>query len=417
MYCSCKKGVPMVSLSRRELGKVFAALAVARVAPGQSNFDGWASVREQFSLDEDLIVMNAANLCPASRPVNDVLFQYTRDLDSNPSFQNRAKFGQGREEVRAKIATFLNVTSEEIVITRNTSEGNNFVSSGLELDPGDEVVIFDENHPTNNQSWKSKAERFGFSVSEVSIPTPPPSAEAIIERMAGALGPRTRVLAFTHVTNSFGTRFPAAELCRLARERGILTLVDGAQTFGLLNLDLSAMGCDFFTGSSHKWLMGPKEAGVLYIRSEAQEHLAPSEVGLGGGRVGASRTYEQLGQRDNPCILALGEAIDFQTRIGKDQVERHSLALAALLKEALLKLPGVHMYSPTSPAISSAVVTFRPGDADIGELNSRLYAEHRIACATRGGDTPGFRFSPHIYNSEQQVERVVAAFSDAIGTA
>ena len=387
----------MVDLSRRELGKVFAVAAIGRLAAGQSNFDDWASVREQFSLDEDLIVMNAANLCPASRPVNDVLFRYTRDLDSNPSFQNRAKFGQGREDVRAKIATFLNATPEEIVITRNTSEGNNFVSSGLELGPGDEVVIFDENHPTNNQSWKNKAGRFGFSVREVSIPTPPPSAEAIIERMVGALGPQTRVLAFTHVTNSFGTRFPARELCRIARERGILTLVDGAQTFGVLDLDLNAMGCDFFTGSSHKWLMGPKESGVLYIRSEAQEHLAPSEVGLGGGRVGASRTYEQLGQRDNPCILALGEAIDFQTRIGKDRIERHSLALAALLKEELLKLPGVHLYSPTSPAISSAIVTFRPGDADIGELNSRLYDEHRIACTGPGRSTADSIISAAVY--------------------
>ena len=144
----------MVSLSRREFGKVFAVAAIGRIAPGQTNDSSWESVQAEFSLDEDLIVMNAANLCPAPRPINDVLFRYTRDLDSNPSFQNRAKFGRGREEVRGKIAAFLNVTPEEIVITRNTSEGNNFVSSGLELGAGDEVVIFDENHPTNNRSWK-----------------------------------------------------------------------------------------------------------------------------------------------------------------------------------------------------------------------------------------------------------------------
>ena len=407
----------MTNLSRREFGKVFAVAAVGTTTLRQADFNGWMDVQNQFTLEEGLIVMNAANLCPAPAPVNDVLFRYTRDMDANPSFQNRAKFGQGREDTRARIAAFLNVTPEEIVITRNTSEGNNFVSSGLELSSGDEVVIFDENHPTNNQSWKDKAERFGFTVKAVSIPTPPPSADAIIAQMVAAMGPRTRVLAFTHVTSTFGTRFPARELCGIARERGILTLVDGAQTFGALDLDLQDMGCDFFTGSSHKWLTGPKEAGVLYMRSDAQERMAPSEVGVIGGRVGASRVHERLGQRDDPAIMALGEAIDFHDRIGKDRIERRSRDLATALKDEIGKIPGVHMYSPTNPEISSAVVTFRPGDADIQSLNTRLYEDYGIACATRGGNTAGFRFAPHIYNDEQQVERVVRALRDTIGSA
>ena len=406
----------MPDLSRRDLGKLLAVAAIGRVGPTQTTSGDWARIRSQFSLDEDLTIMNAANLCPAPTPVNDVLFRFTRDLDRNPSFQNRAKFGQGREDTRSAIAAFLNVTPEEIVITRNTSEGNNFVSSGLRLAEGDEVVIFDENHPTNNQSWKDKAARFGFAVKAVSIPTPPPSAEAIVERMVSALGPATKVLAFTHVTNSFGTRFPAKELCGIARERGILTLVDGAQSFGVLDLDLRDMGCDFFSGSSHKWLMGPKEVGVLYMRSDAQERMAPSEVGVIGGRVGASRIHERLGQRDDPAIMALGEAIAFHTRIGKDRIEKQSMGLATTLKGEFMKIPGVHMYSPTAPEISSAVVTFRPGEADIRQLNADLYEQHRIACATRGGDTAGFRFSPHIYNSEQQVEKVVGAVHDAMRT-
>ncbi len=407
----------MIDLSRRDFGKLFAAVAISPLPQPQAGSGDWEAVRGEFSLDEDLIVMNAANLCPAPRIVNDVLFRYTEDMDRNPSLQNRSKFGQGREEVRSKIAAFLNVTPEEIVLTRNTSEGNNFVSSGLELGAGDEVVIFDENHPTNNQSWKDKAERFGFTVTAVSIPTPPPSAEFIIERMTEAIGPRTRVLAFTHVTNSFGTLFPAKEICGIARERGVLTLVDGAQTFGVMDLDLADMGCDFFTGSSHKWLMGPKEAGVLYMRADAQERLSPSEVGVIGGRVGASRIYERLGQRDDPGLMAFGEAIDFHNRIGKARIERRSISLATALKEELSKIPGVHLYSPTAPEISSAVVTFRPGDADIRGLNQMLYEEHGLACATRGGETAGLRLSPHIYNTDAQVDVVVRAIRGGIASA
>lgn len=401
------------NLSRREFGKIFAVAAAGHALPSAAfAADEWSAVRAEFTLDEKYAVMNAANLCPAPRIVNEALFRYTRDLDANPSFQNRTKFGEGRELTRKKIAAFLNVSPDEIVITRNTSEGNNFVSSGIELKAGDEVVIHDENHPTNNDSWKDKAKRYGFTVKAVNIPTPPPSSEVLIKALMAAVTPRTKVLSFTHVTSTFGAVFPAKELCRLARERGILTLVDGAQSFGVMDLDLKDLGCDFFTGSSHKWLMGPKEAGVLYVRADAQKKLWPSEVGVYGGRSGASALFERLGQRDDPCLMALGEAIDFHTRIGKAKIQQHAIALGTAVKEGLKKVPGIHMYSPSAPELSAAVVTFRPGTAEIQKIYNTLYEKHGIACATRGGETAGLRFSPHIYNSFEQVEKAVRAIAD-----
>lgn len=397
-------------LSRRDFARLFAVAAAGHAVPAAAlQQDDWAAVRAAFTLDPKFIVMNAANLCPAIRSVNDVLFKYTRDIDANPSSQNRNKFSTGREDTRRKIAAHLNVLPEEIVITRNTSEGNNFVSSGVELKPGDEVVIHDENHPTNNDSWKIKAKRYGFTVKPVTIPTPPPSAEALIKAFTDVITPRTKILGFTHVTSSYGTRFPARELCRIARERGILTLLDGAQSFGALDLDLKDIGCDFYTASSHKWLMGPKEAGVLYIRAEAQSRLLPNEVGVYGGRVGASTIHETLGQRDDPCLMALGEAMDFHARIGKKKIERQSIALADALKKELMKIPAVHMHSPTAAELSSAVVVFRPGNAAIPAMAQALYERIGFSGATRGD---GLRISPHVYNSLEQVEKVVAAISD-----
>jgi len=407
--------MPIERFSRRDFGKIFTIAAAGSAMPSvalPAAADEWAAVRAAFTLDPKFIVMNAANFCPATRKVSEVLFKYTRDMDSNPSQQSRAKFSQGREETRKKIAAFLNVTPEEIVITRNTSEGNNLVSSGVELKAGDEVVVHVENHPTNLASWQNKARRYGFTVKTVSIPTPPPSVEALMKPFIDALTANTRVLAFTHVTSSFGSQFPAKELCRVARERGILTLIDGAQSFGVLDLDLKDIGCDFFTGSSHKWLTGPKEAGVLYIRNDAQARLWSSNFGVYGGAVGASRTFEQLGQRDDPTFMAMGEAIDFHMRIGKKKIEAQAKALAAAVKKELVRIPGVHIYSPAASEISGPVVTFRPGTADVNKMTAFLYEKIGFAGATRGGDTPGIRISPHIYNSFAQVEKVVAAISD-----
>src|SRR6186997_2377546 len=124
----------------------------------------WTSVREQFLMPPNLSVMNAANLCPSPAPVLEAMYRSTKDMDADPSFDNRQKMSTGKENARRLLAEFLRVTPEEIVITRNTSEANNIVSSGLDLKPGDEVVIFADNHPSNHQAWRERAKRHGFTV-------------------------------------------------------------------------------------------------------------------------------------------------------------------------------------------------------------------------------------------------------------
>src|SRR5262247_2944015 len=193
----------------------------------------WSSVREQFVMPPDLTMLNAANLCPSSAPVLETLYKMTKDMDQDPSADNRAKLGEGRENTRKLLAEFLRVTPEEIVITRNTSESNNLVSTGIDLKPGDEVLLTADNHPSNHVAWQEKAKRFGFKVIDVAVPNPHPGFEFYLDAFTTAITPRTKVSAFTHLTSTVGDVFPAKELCKVARDRGILTLVDGAQTFGL----------------------------------------------------------------------------------------------------------------------------------------------------------------------------------------
>src|SRR6185436_11294422 len=188
----------------------------------------WKTVREQFVMPADLGVLNAANLCPASRPVLEALKRESDFVDRDPSGQNRARLSGEKEKLRRLLAEFLRVTPEEIVITRNTSEANNMVSSGLDLKPGDEVVIFADNHPSNNAAWLQKSKRFGYAVTVIAQPNPHPGAEYFVDAAKNAMTSRTRVLAFTHQTSTAGDVLPANELCKAARERGVLTLVDGA---------------------------------------------------------------------------------------------------------------------------------------------------------------------------------------------
>jgi selenocysteine lyase/cysteine desulfurase len=338
------------------------------------------------------------------------MYRSTRDMDGDPSFENRQKMSAGKEETRRVVARFLGVTPEEIVLARNTSEANNMVSSGLDLKPGDEVLTFADNHPSNHAAWTEKAKRFGYTVTDIPQPNPSPGPEYFLDAVARAITARTRVLALTHQTSTVGDVLPVKELCRLARERGVLTLVDGASAMGLLDFDLSDLQPDFYTGSAHKWPCGPKEVGVLYVRTSAQPAIKPSIISAYPGAVGVAKRLEAMGQRDEPAIIGFGEAIAFQTRIGRRAIEDRARALAQALVAGLRRIDGVQMWTHHDPARSGAIVTFRPGNLDIPKLAAALYRNDRIGCATRtGSDRPGIRLSPHIYNTMAEVDRAVAA--------
>jgi len=423
------------SVSRRDFARLFAIGGSAALfadpvwareygqAPASSPAIGgtgeafWKSVREQFVMPPDLGVLNAANLCPASRPVLEALKRETDSVDRDPSAQNRARLSGEKENLRKTLAAFLRVTPEEIVITRNTSEANNMVSSGVELKTGDEVIIFQDNHPSNLTAWNEKAKRFGFTVITIPQKNPHPGMEHYIDAYTKAITPRTKLISFTHLSSSVGDLFPAKELCRLARDRGILSLVDGAQSFGLLDVNLTDISPDFYTGSAHKWPCGARECGVLYINTRAHKQIWPSIYSAYPGAVGISRTFESFGQRDEATMIAFRIALEFQTKVGRDAIEKRSRALTQQLIAGLSKLPEVKVWTSSNPSLNAAVVSFMPGSLNPPRLGQALYEKDKIGTAGRGmGDRGGLRASPHFYNTPEEIDRLVSAVGRYVKT-
>jgi selenocysteine lyase/cysteine desulfurase len=369
----------------------------------------WHLVKEQFTIKPKLILLNAANLCPSPHMVRERVFRLTEDVDSDVSFQNRAKFDGLREEARRKLATLMGASEDEIAIVRNTSEANNTVVAGLELKPGDEVVLWEQNHPTNNVAWDVRAARLGFTVKRVTLPDLTDS-EAILKTFRAALTAKTKVLSFTDASNNNGLKLPTKELCRIARERDIYTHVDGAQTFGALVVNLHELGCDSYSGSAHKWFMGPKEAGLLYVRRERIARLWPSVVGVGWGpsaetTAQGARKFETLGQRDDAAVSAMSAAVDFHNLIGPARIEARLRALATALKEGLRKLPGAQLRTSLEPALSAGVCVVQFAGVDARKMYEALYAKHGVA----GAPTGGVRLCPHIYNTMEEMDRTIAA--------
>lgn len=378
----------------------------------------WRAVRARFLVPPRVGFLNAANLCPMPLPVVEAIEANMRRYEANPSPEVRATLMAGREEARTLVAAALRVTPEEIVLTRNTTEGNNFVSSGLTLGPGDEVVVNADNHPSNLNAWRVKAARFGFTVVTVPAPAAHPGTDGYVDLFLRAFTPRTRVLAINYVSSNSGDLLPVAALCRAARERNVLSLVDSAQAFGVLDVDLGAVAPDFFTGSFHKWPCGPKEKGVLYVNRAVHDRIAPTIVGLYGGAVGLSRTFEAEGQRDDASIHAVVAALGFQAGIGRPAIETRARELSRRLMTGLQRIDGVQLYTDPAPDRSAAIVIFRPGTLDPRRLGEALARDHAIVVTTRpaGGSNPGIRVSPHFYNTADEIDRLLEAITGYMKT-
>jgi selenocysteine lyase/cysteine desulfurase len=352
--------------------------------------------------------MNAANLCPSPRRVAEAVTRYTAMIDADVSFQNRDRFAGLLEQSRSAIAAPLGASVDEIALVRNTSEANNIIVAGLDLVAGDEVLLWDQNHPSNHVAWTVRAARSGFSVRSVAVPGNPASVDDLMAPFVTAMTPRTRVLAVSHISNVSGLRLPVAELGELCRARGIHLHVDGAQTWGAMNTDLEAMGCDSFTASAHKWFLGPKEVGLLYVREGAQEKIWPSVVSYGWGNeagtdLPGARKFETLGQRDDAALAALAEAAAIHRDLRAARVEAHIETLATRLKEGLLA-SGLELVTPLSPEFSAGVCIAAVAPEARAQLFEGLYREHGIA----GAPTGGLRLCPHVYNTAEHVDRAIA---------
>lgn len=366
---------------------------------------------QAFGFRDDRVPMNAANLCPMPQAVSAAVQRFARSLDQDLSPANRGRIEALKESARAAIAAQLAVSADELAIVRNTSEANGIIVQGLALAPGDEVLVWEQNHPSNSLAWDVRAAREGLQVRRFALPAAPGSVDQVVDAVVAALGARTRVVTFTHISNVSGLRLPAAEICAALRQRRpeLFIHVDGAQTWGVCDVDLGRMDCDSFSGSAHKWYMGPRETGILYLRSTRLAQVAPAVVSIPWGNevtpaVAGARRFEALGQRDDAAIAALAETAAWHGAVTPATMEKQANAIAQRLRDGLQAL-GVPFVSPVDPVFTSNVIVLAASAAERRRLPQDVLERAGIITAGTGG----LRLSVHVYNTPDHVDRVTRA--------
>ena len=324
----------------------------------------------------------------------------------------------GREiqaQAREAAARIFNASVEEVLVTRNTTEGLNIVLSGLDWNQGDEIIICDMEHGSVIAPAQLIGQRYGVGVKVVDLEMLDSRAE-IVSKIEAAFTPKTRMVFISHILYATGRRMPAEELRMLTKDKGILLMLDGAQTGGHIELDMASSGFDFYSIPGQKWILGYEGSGALFMRREHLERIHPAHT---GGRGVASpadaHNFQPVtdsmekflgGSVSVPVQVAFLEATKFIEEVGIKNIEERNLDLAESAKAKLSEVPGVTVHSPLERRDSSGLVSFSIAGQEPVPIVEKLWENHRLV-VRQVGYPAGVRASLHFFNTEGEVDLLV----------
>ena len=367
------------------------------------------STASEFLLRADLIYLNHAAVAPwPTRSAEAVQRFVTENVTTGALGYPR--WNVIEKQLKSRCATLLNAPSaDDIALLKNTSEALSVVAYGLDWQAGDNVVISDQEFPSNRIVWESLAAR-GVQTRRVNLRSAATAEDALIQTMDA----RTRVLSISSVQYASGLRIDLARLGRHCRAHGALFCVDAIQSLGALRFDVQEIQADFVAADGHKWLLGPEGVAVFYCRAELRERLRLHQYGWhmveNSGDYSADAWAPAHSARRFECgspnmlgIHALDASLSLLLDIGMVEVERRVLENTAFLLTHIAALPNYELITDTTAGRFAGIVTFRHRSANQALLHDYL-TEHNVFCAPRGG---GIRFSPHFYTPQSQLQRAL----------
>jgi isopenicillin-N epimerase len=373
----------------------------------------WAELRKQFLIPRDEVYLNNGTVGSSPMPVLRAVFDGYNDTEkmaqSDP--EDYPIWGYAAwNEFRDPLAEFVGCTRDEIALVRNATEANSYIANGLDLKPGDEVLMTDQEHPGGEQPWNLRAKRYGIVVKKIALPKPVPNAAAVMNLFSAAITPRTRVIFFSHITTVTGVVLPAKEICALARLKGILSAVDGAHVVGMMRLNLHELGCDMYTSSPHKWLQAPKGSGFLYVRDEVIDRLWNTIVTAGWDepKLRAER-FQRIGSSNVPSLWGLRAAVELAKQIGMERIEKRHRQMADYILSEMVKR-GAESWTSPDAALRCAIASVNVAPVLISELESWMWKEKKIRI--RGGAPSKIRLSTPYYLLRRDVDRFLAAYDE-----
>lgn len=413
------------------------ARAQPAASPGQGSCNGegprtWHAVREQFALSPDMLHLSALYIASHPRAVREAIETYRRALDADPVLYLREENGNRQRNVRLAAADYLGAQAEDIALTDSTTMGVGLVYSGLAMSPRQEILTTEHDYYVTHEAVRAAVARSGATVRALALydndDSAHVSAEQIVQRISRAIRPATRVLALTWVSSNTGLKLPLAQIAAVLRDANrerderdrVLLAVDGVHGFGVENVTMEQLGCDYFMAGCHKWLFGPRGTGLVWAKREAWAQLAPSIPSFTDDTLweawmreqppeGASTASRMTpgGFRAFEHQWALVEAFEFHRRIGKARVAERTHELARRAKQGLAEMHHVRLHTPAADELSAGIVTFDVQGSSPHDVVERLHDERIVATTTPYANVHA-RIAPCIRNTDEEIDRFLA---------
>ncbi len=380
-------------------------------------------LREHFLLRDDVTFLNHGSFGACPQPVFAEYQRLQRELEAEPVdfLHTHRTLPLRLAAARSRLATFLGADRDELVFVANATTGLNIAARSLALAPGDEVLSTNHEYGAMDRMWRFLCGKQDARYVRAELPLPLEDPAAVVEAVWSKVTAHTKVLFLSHISSPSGVVLPVAPLIARARERGILTMIDGAHVPGQLDCDLHALGCDIWAGNCHKWLMAPKGAAALYVRQEVQDRIEPLVVSWGweSSRPGPSRFIDEqewTGTHDPSAYLAVPAALDFFAQHDWPTVRRQCRELLLEGRRQLLEVLGLPALCPPDPWLAQMCAVPLPEGTDAEAFGRALREEHAVEVPTTVfAGRPWLRFSVQGYNTPQDVARLVEAVRAVVG--
>ncbi|RIV17985.1 aminotransferase class V-fold PLP-dependent enzyme [Fibrisoma montanum] len=377
--------------------------------------DFWSWIKTEFTVSPNLLNLNNGGVSPQPKAVQDAHVRFYQYANEAPSYFMWRILDQGREALRSKLADLAGCSAEELAINRNATEGLNTVIFGLNLKPGDEVVLTRQDYPNMLNAWKQREKRDGIKLVFLDLNVPVENDEYYVSQFVQAFTPRTKVVHVTHLINWVGQLLPVRKIADEAHKRGIEVIADGAHSFAHIDFRIPDLGCDYFATSLHKWLCAPFGSGMLYIRQNKIRNVWAllSNNEPDGPDI---RKFESLGTRSFASEMAIGTAVDFHLSIGAARKFARLHYLKNYWAERVRDLPGVRIHTSLKPEYAGALALFSIDGMKPAEIESQLLNQFKIHTSPIAWENiNGVRVTPHIYTTPKDLDRLVAAITTIAG--
>jgi isopenicillin-N epimerase len=371
----------------------------------------WAELRKQFLIPRDEIYLNNGTVGSSPAPVLRAIFDgytQTEKMDQQDPEDYPIWGYAAWNQFRDPLAEFVGCKRDELALLRNATEANSYIANGIDMRPGDEVLMTDQEHPGGEQPWQLKAKRYGIVVKKVTLSKPVKQSSEVLNLFNDAITERTRVIFFSHITTATGVVLPAKELCVLARSKNVLSAVDGAHVTGMMRLNLQELGCDMYSSSPHKWLQAPKGSGFLYVRDEVIDRMWNTIATEGWDETNLrAERFQRIGSSNVPALWGLVAAINLANQIGIDRIERRHRELCDYILAQMIKR-GAESWTSPDPALRCAIATVNVPPLKRMDMEDWMWKTHKIRI--RGGEPSKLRLSTPYYLQKKDIDRFLEKF-------